>query len=568
MLRWLSGRHGPHSGANWIVACAVAFVTGAAGLMIGPAPAEAQFWEDIFRANRAKRAAAAPPPRIVDRYYRSRRPAVDRRVERRDGPRPATTATLADTAVRSNPAELASPPLTSHARPAGQSGAEQAAARPLLAVVSLEDQRISLYGADGLIERSKISSGTLNNPTPTGIFGVSQKSRWHESNIYSGAAMPFMQRLTWSGIALHEGRLPGYPASHGCIRLPRAFAERLFRQTRSGFRVVLAPDDIAPVEVSHALLPKGRYRPHPTMVAMREPVRTAGLGPPNEAATLASGALDETTRLDPIAYAIHERSTARAELRGAERGAREAGEAAESASKRARAAQSALSFAERRLAAAYREVEGLGLAGPLQQAATFDPRFPASLVEFSNASAEVDRAREVAAGAGSEAAVATAAEKAAEQRVASLRTTINEMTRRQETASILISRKTERLYIRQGLKPVLELPVTFKDRDEPVGNHAYVALAPAQPGADLRWIGVSLPVEHRPASRKRREGEAVARAVPLETAASALDRIELSGEAIDRIGELVWTGSSIIISDHGPGHDGANGHDFAIETRH
>ena len=86
------------------------------------------------------------------------------------------------------------------------------------------------------------------------MFGVLQKEAEHYSNRYDDAAMPFMQRITWSGIALHAGPLPGYPASHGCIRLPYKFAEQIFGMTKLGFRVVIARNDVAPTVLSHPVL--------------------------------------------------------------------------------------------------------------------------------------------------------------------------------------------------------------------------------------------------------------------------------------------------------------------------
>jgi hypothetical protein len=134
---------------------------------------------------------------------------------------------------------------------------------PLFAVVSIADQRISIYNSQGLVARSGISSGMRGHPTPTGFFSIVQKKRWHQSNIYSGAPMPFMQRITWSGIALHAGALPGYPASHGCIRLPSSFAQRLFGATEIGQRVVVAPRDTVPVELVHKTLPAPALLPAP-----------------------------------------------------------------------------------------------------------------------------------------------------------------------------------------------------------------------------------------------------------------------------------------------------------------
>jgi lipoprotein-anchoring transpeptidase ErfK/SrfK len=95
---------------------------------------------------------------------------------------------------------------------------------PLEIIISIKDQRISVYDNGLLIERSSVSTGVPSHPTPLGVFSVISKKRWHRSNIYSAAPMPYMQRITWSGIALHAGVLPGYPASHGCIRLTDTFA--------------------------------------------------------------------------------------------------------------------------------------------------------------------------------------------------------------------------------------------------------------------------------------------------------------------------------------------------------
>ena len=99
---------------------------------------------------------------------------------------------------------------------------------PLQIIISIADQQLSLYDNGAPIARSSVSTGVQGHPTPLGVFSVISKERWHRSNIYSGAPMPYMQRITWSGIALHAGVVPGHPASHGCIRLTNDFAIRLW----------------------------------------------------------------------------------------------------------------------------------------------------------------------------------------------------------------------------------------------------------------------------------------------------------------------------------------------------
>jgi len=127
-------------------------------------------------------------------------------------------------------------------------------------VASIADQHVSVYNHSGLVARSAISTGIAGHPTPKGIFTIIGRERYHRSNIYSGAPMPFMQRVTWSGIAMHLGVVPGHPASHGCIRLPAAFAAKLWGMTRIGERVVISPHEVSPVEFEHPALPAPKMR--------------------------------------------------------------------------------------------------------------------------------------------------------------------------------------------------------------------------------------------------------------------------------------------------------------------
>ena len=117
---------------------------------------------------------------------------------------------------------------------------------PVLLIVNLKVQRANVYRNGVLIGVSTISSGKKGHETPTGIFTVLQKHIDHKSNIYDSAPMPYMQRLTWTGIALHAGHLPGYPASHGCVRMPLAFAKLLYSATKLGMTVVVTDSDTVP----------------------------------------------------------------------------------------------------------------------------------------------------------------------------------------------------------------------------------------------------------------------------------------------------------------------------------
>jgi hypothetical protein len=121
-------------------------------------------------------------------------------------------------------------------------------------VVSIGQQRVTLYSNGARVAQSAVSTGVPGRPTPMGVFSVIQKDRYHHSNLYSNAPMPYMQRITWSGVALHEGPLPGHPASHGCIRLTHDFAARLWTTTKLGARVFVLRNDTAPEDFSHPKL--------------------------------------------------------------------------------------------------------------------------------------------------------------------------------------------------------------------------------------------------------------------------------------------------------------------------
>ena len=123
-----------------------------------------------------------------------------------------------------------------------------------MAIVSIKTQQVTFYDADGWILRAPVSTGTTGRETPAGVFAVIEKDKDHHSSLYDDAWMPNMQRITWNGIALHGGPLPGYAASHGCVRMPYGFAEKLFDKTRIGMRVIISPNDAAPVEFSHPAL--------------------------------------------------------------------------------------------------------------------------------------------------------------------------------------------------------------------------------------------------------------------------------------------------------------------------
>src|SRR5262245_47470409 len=188
------------------------------------------------------------------------------------------------------------------ARPAPpvEATASRDAGEPIMAIVSIKSQQVTFYDADGLILRAPVSTGITGRETPAGVFAVIEKDKDHHSTLYDDAWMPNMQRITWNGIALHGGPLPGYAASHGCVRMPFGFAEKLFDKTNIGMRVIISPNDAAPVDFSHPALfvPKAEAiagAPARAETLVREAAEAAGVA--DEAKKAATTAAREAASL-------------------------------------------------------------------------------------------------------------------------------------------------------------------------------------------------------------------------------------------------------------------------------
>lgn len=193
----------------------------------------------------------------------------------------AAIATLVSMAERSF-AKKAESPFEAAQRPASE---------PVMAIVSIKSQNVTIYDSEGWILRAPVSTGVKGRETPAGIFAILQKNEDHRSNLYDDAHMPHMQRLTWNGIAMHGGPLPGYAASHGCVRMPFDFAEKLFDKTQIGMRVIVSPDDVTPVEFSHPAL----LVPDAKIVA-EAPARAESLGRDVAEAVKAAGEAKKATK--------------------------------------------------------------------------------------------------------------------------------------------------------------------------------------------------------------------------------------------------------------------------------
>src|SRR4029453_14738880 len=208
--------------------------------------------------------------------------------------------------LSTRPNGLVAPPREKpSAKPKAATDDVAAKAKGVLSVIiSIDKQQLPLYSDGQPISHSRLSTGVPSHPTPTGVFSVIQKDRWHRSNLYYNAPMYFMQRVTWSGVAMHQGVVPRGPASHGCIRLPEAFARQMWGITKLGVRVIIARSDVTPVAISNERLFTLKREPAGSNGAAQptSPETTGGVSVAMEFAQLS--AQRSGTASDAMAYAI------------------------------------------------------------------------------------------------------------------------------------------------------------------------------------------------------------------------------------------------------------------------
>jgi lipoprotein-anchoring transpeptidase ErfK/SrfK len=530
---------------------------------------------------------------------------------------------------RPAPAPMAQPRKPKARRPSAKTEATSKEANakpqgPLIIAVSIEQQKVRIYDANGLFAESPVSTGMKGHSTPMGVFSVIQKNKMHRSNIYSGAPMPYMQRITWSGVALHAGVLPGYPASHGCIRMPMAFAVKMWNWTRMGARVIITPGTITPATFSHPLLVAQKVVPQPIIAndpATDAPAVKSDKGADAGAATKSADAslAHSETSLDlrptvghaaPLRERTHTadasialpainsvvtmsdappsaakvRPASDAPNAEAKPDATQSEPAVETAApdikstetgtvatddKKAEASAEAKSDAVNVEAptAAITKVEEAKTpeAKPAESKAVEKPAEPVK------ATADTPATPAVAPDVKKDTARLPGADKAARA----------EPPRRPGQIAVFVSRKDSKLYVRENFKPQFDVPITIAPSDRPLGTHVFTAEADKKDPNLLRWSVISLPVTARNATRtdeddraarRRKMAGGAAEAKPLpapNSPAEALDRITIAPEAMARIAEVLSTGSSIVVSDHGISQGGETGEgtDFIVPLR-
>jgi len=378
------------------------------------------------------------------------------------------------------------------------------AGEPIMAIVSIKTQHVTFYDADGWIVRAPVSTGVKGRETPAGVFAVIEKDVDHHSTLYDDAWMPHMQRLTWNGIALHGGPLPGYAASHGCVRMPYGLAEKLFDQTRIGMRVIIAPSDAAPTEISHPKL----FEPNAQVISAA-PARAAARE--REASEAASAA--EATKTATI-KAEREASSRAASLKKLE--------AAKSR------ADAELASADKSIAAAKTDEA---------KARAEDTKAKAA-AKADDAKKQVDTAKADWQASAEAATRASDAAKAAAAKNTEAAKAAKEAKLAMEPVSVYISRATQKLSVRRNThKPwadggevfdsSIEVPVAIRDPDKRIGTHIFTAMA--QHNGALRWSAVSID-----------DGD---------DAKDALDRVTIPPDVLERIAQTAVARSSIVVSD-------------------
>jgi L,D-transpeptidase catalytic domain len=414
---------------------------------------------------------------------------------------------------------------------------------PVQIVITISQQKLHLY-SDGIhVADTSIATGVPSLPTPTGVFSVIQKQRFHRSNLYSNAPMPFMQRITWSGVALHEGESIGHMASHGCIRMPHDFAVRLYMFTKLGARVIIARNELRPADFAdpHLFVHKA-----PT-VAAADPAK------PMQTAQTSDSAQTSDASAAPKSDAANS-DTAKSDA--AKDGSAQSDTAAA-------AAQPAMPAAD----------------SPPAQSASTDAAKPNAATDSAKSDTP---ASDVA-----KSNPTSAAPPAADAATANTPATTTPLTKPAVAAetphspiTIFVSRKTQRIYVRQDFTPLFDTAVTIDQPDQAFGTHVFTAMEYLSDGSTFRWNVVSMPADRpKPARRAdsermserhahgRRAEEPAGEVSPPQSPAEVLARIQIPQDVIDRISAMMVPGSSLVVSDQGLGDETGEGTDFIVVTR-
>jgi hypothetical protein len=445
---------------------------------------------------------------------------------------------------------------------------------PVQIFISINQQKLYLYSDGTLIADSSVATGVPSLPTPLGVFSVIQKQRFHRSNIYSNAPMPFMQRITWSGVAIHEGEGIGHRASHGCVRMPHDFAVRLYRLTQLGARVIIARNELKPVEFADPHLFVHKDMTTAPAVATAGPAKTAQNS--------------DNSKTSDVAGPMAADAAAKAAKPDAGQVSAGADGAVNSAAASATVKSPTAPSADHSPIAASTAATGPANASatasqnPQLRSATADVAAPApSPAPPVSSAAPADTSKidgsQVAAGVATVATPAADPDEITPLPLAKPASLDESGAASHAPIAIFVSRKTKRIYVRQDFTPLFDAPITIADPDQPIGTHVFTALGNLPDGTTFRWNVVSVPDAPK-ATRKfeyERHGKVRRRIEVLEktpvdqsaeTPEQVLARIEIPQDVIDQISQLMVPGSSLVVSDEGLGPETGQGTDFIVIT--
>jgi lipoprotein-anchoring transpeptidase ErfK/SrfK len=464
--------------------------------------------------------------------------------------------------------------------------------------ISIGSQRLSLYRDGVRVAQSPVSTGTASNPTPMGVFSVIEKDRFHRSNLYGNAPMFFMQRITWSGVAMHEGMLPGYAASHGCIRLPRDFAARLWPTTKLGVRVIIARGELAPVDFQHPALFSPAPKPAEPKVAMIEPADDAKPGRPIRMAegtpTTASDAAAELPDRAPGAPAVKpaapaidapkpdDSAVAPVELKASDAAVEPRDDVKPVSPRTAEAAPDEDSVKATGTVDPVRPEGAPAIAVPELRKAVEAPQpvEPPKPAQTMPAAAAAPTATPAGAAPATDPAKPEPSLTDPPKPMAPARTkSADQPVKRSGQVAVFVSRKEKKIFVRQGFVPLFDMPITIEHPDQPLGTHVFTAMGLTADGAGMRWNLITVPTDGRAevpritrsrsgdSKRKSQEPPPVVQAKAPSSATEALNRIQMPKEAVERISEILTPGSSLVVSDQGLGRETGRYTEFIVETR-
>ena len=430
---------------------------------------------------------------------------------------------------------------------------------PVQIFVSLREQRLHIYKNGQKLGSSKISSGQRGYRTPTGIFNILQKRRRHYSNIYRGAPMPYMQRITWSGIALHAGHIPNYPASHGCIRLPHHFARSLFSVSEMGAHVVVGQDMVKPSLVSHA----GLFQP--TRVAdlklnktFQAAVENSIVGEPHqEALPTPADKEQKDASANSSVYTILHRyifSSAKAEKKP------------EPTDDEIRQMSLQLIGFEDKLTRKW-AIESRS-EQPLRILIT-RPNGREHTVEIQKLLNSLGfDAGEPDGFVGPQTRKAVRAFQESNELTSDGELT-QEVIQKIYTAAGKSPFSKARIYVRQKYKELISAPVILKDPAIPLGTHLFTALQPSADATEIAWNAVTLKERsgRQVVSKKGKNRFPVPTTVKPVRPQEVLQRIIVPEHIKAYISDRLSLGSSMIISDNGMSHETGKYTDFIVLTR-